>query len=149
MNAVDRSLRLANAALLTAVALLAYILVGDLIFAAGTEPPGIPAAIRNAVRVPSTFINARVLAANVAETVTAPTFATFPSAKAVGVFSATCSNFYYNVTGTAAAPAADVTDGSAAGRAPVALKLAQGGTVSIVADATCIVTTEWYVEREP
>lgn len=119
------------------------------LYAAGTEPPGISSVIRNSGRAPSTFINARVLAANTAETVTAPTFVTYPSAKALGVFSANCSNWYYNVTAAAAVPAADVTDGGAAGRAPVSLILAQGGTVSIVADATCIVTTEWYVMREP
>lgn len=124
-------------------------IAGSRLDAAGTEPPGLTAAIRNSARTPSTFINARVLAANVAETVTAPTFATYPSALAVGVFSATCSNWYYNTTATAAAPAADVTDGGAAGRSPVALRMAQGGTLSVVADATCILTTEWYVQREP
>ena len=128
---------------------LAMVAVAALVFAAGTEPPGVELQIRDASRAPSTYINARVLAANTAETVTAPTFATYPSAKALGIFNATCSNWYYSVTGTAAAPAADVTDGGAAGRAPVALKMAQGATLSIVADATCIVTTEWYVVREP
>lgn len=124
-------------------------LLESLLYAAGTEPPGLARSVRDAVRAPSTFINVRVLAANTAETVTAPTFATYPSAKAIGVFSANCSNWYYNVTTTATVPAADVTDGSASGRSPVALKMAQAGTVSIIADATCIVTTEWYVEREP
>lgn len=132
-----------------APALFLCFLGGALLFGAGTEPPGVGQGTRESVRAPSTFINARVLAANVAETVTAPTFASWPSAKAIGIFSPNCANFYYSATGTAAVPVADVTDGSAAGRAPVALKLAQGGTVSIVADATCIVTTEWYVEREP
>lgn len=136
--------------------LLAGLLVGHLLFlavgplfAAGTEPPGMPGTLRESVRAPSTYINVRVLAANTAETVTAPTFATYPSAKAIGVFAATCSNWFYNVTTTATVPAADVTDGGASGRAPTSLKMAQGGTVSIIADATCIVTTEWYVEREP
>jgi hypothetical protein len=118
-------------------------------FGAGTEPPGLSSALRGSARTPSTFVNARVLAANTAETVTAPTFASFPSARAIGVFSASCSNWYYNVTATASVPAADVTDGGASGRGPVALVMAQGATLSIVADATCVVTTEWYVEREP
>jgi len=128
---------------------ISFFVIASSLFAAGTEPPGIESSIRLGVRAPSTYINVRVLAANTAETVTAPTFASYPSAKALGVFSATCSNWYYSATGAAAVPAADVTDGGAAGRAPVALKLTQGGTISVVADAACTVTTEWYVVREP
>ena len=133
------------------VALLATMLAvaGVTTWAAGTEPPGIATSIRNASRRPSTFINARVLAANTAETVTAPTFATYPSARAIGLFSGSCSNWYYSATGTAAVPVADVTDGGAAARSPIALTMAQGGTISVVADATCVLTTEWYVGREP
>lgn len=120
-----------------------------LLQAAGTQPPGLESAIRNAVRRPSSYINARVLAANTAETVTAPTFSGTGGALVVGLFSANCNNWYYSVSGTAAVPAADVTDGGAAGRAPVGLKMAQGATVSVVADATCILTTEWYIAGAP
>ncbi len=142
-------MRKLNWSLIVPGAAVVFAAVVSFVFAAGTEPPGVPAELRSSIRAPSTFINARVLAANVAETVTAPTFSGYPSAKAVGVFSPSCSNFFYSVTGTAAVPAADVTDGGAAGRAPTALKMAQAATVSIVADAACIVTVEWYVEREP
>lgn len=132
------------------VLVVAFLVISaTLVFSAGTEPPGIANLTRDAIRQPSTYINARVLAANVAEIVTAPTSAAYPSAAMIGVFSPTCSNWYYSAIGTAAVPAGDVTDGSAAGRAPVALRMAQGATVSIVADATCTVTTEWYVVRQP
>lgn len=130
------------------VALVLAALAGA-VYAAGTEPSGIPSAIRAGSRRPSTYVNVRVLAANTAETVTAPTFTSYPSARAIGVFNASCSGWYYSATGTASVPAADVTDGGGSARAPVALSMAQGGTISIVADATCIVTTEWYVGREP
>lgn len=117
------------------------------LFAAGTQPDGVPGELRGETRLPSTYINARVLAANTAETITAPTFAGAPSVRLIAFFSATCTNWYYSATGTAAVPAADVTDGSAAGRAPAALKMDQGDTLSIVADATCTVTTEYLFER--
>lgn len=54
----------------------------------------------------SNYVLARVLAAGVAESITVPAGA------AVVVFSAT-ADFYANARGTAAVPAADVTDGSA------------------------------------
>lgn len=117
--------------------------------AAGTEPPGAAAPLRDAIFQPSTYVDARVLAANTAETITAPTFAAYPSAKLLATFSGTCSNWYYSATGTAAVPAGDVTDGSAAERAPTALKLTQASTLSIVADATCTVTVGYRIAREP
>lgn len=139
-----------------AYVLIAVLLMAGLLYsadrlaeAAGTEPPGMAADLRDGIRSPSTYVNALVLAANTAETLTAPTFAAYPSAKVIGVFSPTCSNWYYNSTAVAAVPAADVTDGGAAARAPTALKMTQAGTVSIVADAACTITIEWYIAKEP
>lgn len=114
---------------------------------AGTQPVRFGRAVHD-VRPASTYIDARVLAANTAETVTIPTFAAAVRSRAVVVwFSATCENWYYNTTATAAVPAADVTDGGAAGRAPdEPLRFAQAATFSIVADATCVVTMEMGLE---
>lgn len=132
---------------------LACIVAGPVLYdhayGAGSEPPGAAAPLRDAIFQPSTYVDARVLAANTAETITVPTFAAYPSAKLLATFSATCSNWYYSATGTAAVPAGDVTDGSAAERAPTALKLTQASTLSIVADATCTVTVGYRIAREP
>lgn len=119
----------------------------DSAFAAPSQPGRIQ-RIGAEIRPPSTWIDARVLAANVAETVTVPTFSGERSRAVIIFFSSTCSNFFYaSASGvTAAVPAADVTDGSASGRAPTALKFRQAATFSIVADATCVVTMEMSLD---
>lgn len=128
-----------------AVAALLALSVAENALAAGSAPSGTPPAIHAAVLCPSKYINARVLAANVAETETAPTFTETP-AGLIAVFSATCTNWFYSVSGTAAVPIADVTDGGAAFRAVTALRMKQGGTLSIVADAVCTVTIAYSFE---
>lgn len=150
---LTRSQRL-NRAMKAALALSAVLVLGTglavILEAAGTLPDGIPSPLRSQTRAPSTYVDARVLAANVAETVTVPTFASPSPGRGVpllAVFSSTCSNWYYSVTGTAAAPVADVTDGSASARAPTALRFDQADTFSVVADATCTLTIEYYRER--
>jgi len=86
----------------------------------------------------SKWVDARVLAAGVAETVTVP------AAVAIVSFSAT-ENFYVNFSGgTAAVPVADVTNGSAAELNPGIRYVKGQGTFSILSPATCIVTLSFY-----
>lgn len=92
---------------------------------------------RNALDYPL-YVDARVLAANTAETVTIPS-----NAKYV-VFSATPALFYVNYQGTAAAPAADVTDGTGSELNPDVRYLGALTNFSIVAPATTIVTMCFY-----
>ena len=98
-------------------------------------------------RPPSDFITARVLAANTAETTTAPTLTGRNATRnLVAVLSFTGTTYYYNVGGTAVAPTGDVTDGTASGRNPGVLVLAQGASLSIVSpDTTPTLTVEFYV----
>jgi hypothetical protein len=86
---------------------------------------------------PSDTINAKVLAANVAETDTVPA-----DAKCV-LFSAT-GNFYCKINDTAAIPGADVTDGSGSELNPSGRIVAAADTISLIAPADCIVTLAYY-----
>jgi hypothetical protein len=128
-------------------ALLTLAFSASPVFAAGSNPSGSPASVHASVLCPSTYINARILAANTAETETAPTFAANPG-HWIAIFSATCSNWYFNVTAAASVPSADVTDGGASFRAPTALRMRQGGTISVVADAACVLTI-LYLSDQP
>lgn len=90
------------------------------------------------IRVAPTYVNARVLAANVNESATIPT-----GAKKV-IFSGTC-DFYARPGGTATVPAADVTDGTASELNPAAWHLdGSFTTIGIIAASACNVTTSWY-----
>ena len=113
--------------------------------AAGVRPPVLPEALRAYLRPPSTYIDNRMLAAGVAETITAPTFAGFPAERVAGVFNGTCPNWWYSATGAATVPAADISDGGGSGRAPVILSMVQGDSISVVSDAACSLTTDWYL----
>jgi len=113
---------------------------------AAVQPPFVAAPIRDRIPEPTQYVNARVLAANTAETVTVPdasaiaALAQEPGTRIVVAFSASCSSYYVRYGGTAAVPSADVTDGSAAVRNPPQLIFAQGETFSIIAPDACIVT---------
>jgi hypothetical protein len=86
----------------------------------------------------SKWVDAKVLAAGVAETVTVPTGAK------VAIFSAN-TDFYVNFSGgTAAAPSADVADGSASELNPAVRYVFGQGTFSIVSPYVCIVTLSYY-----
>lgn len=90
----------------------------------------------------SDFIDARVLAANTAESHTIPTGAKFVRVAAdVAV--------YVRVGGTAAVPAADVTDGSASelltpNMPPMLLSLGSATAIGLIAGATAHVTLAFY-----
>jgi len=83
------------------------------------------------------WIDARVLAANTAEAHTVPTGATHV------VFSGT-ADFYVKYGGTAAVPAADVTNGSASELNPVAREIRGITSIGLISAATCIVTMCFY-----
>jgi hypothetical protein len=85
----------------------------------------------------TTWVDARVLAANVAETVTVPTGCDFMVLAGTAVY-------YVRNGGTAVIPVADVTDGTAPMLSPAARRTVPGETFSIIAPATTIVTMECY-----
>lgn len=85
----------------------------------------------------SDYIDVRVLASNVAETVTVPTGAAFV------VFNST-TNFYANANGTAAVPAADVTNGTGSELNPASRYVANVSTFSVIAPTDSIITMAWY-----
>lgn len=86
---------------------------------------------------PSAYIDARVLAANVAESHTIPATATRV------ILSGTC-NFYAKPGGTAAVPAADVTDGTASDLNPSGYTFSGQTAIGLIAAETCIVTLRFY-----
>ncbi len=90
------------------------------------------------IRPAPTYVDARVLAANVSETHTVPAGGRFV------LFSADC-NFYAKVGASAAVPAADVTDGTGSEQNPAAWLLPVGTTqITLIAAATCKVTMAFY-----
>lgn len=106
-------------------------------------PGYLPDDLRGVLRPPPTYVDARVLSANTAETVTVPTFT--DTRPLVGVvFSADCASFYVNSSATAAVPAADVTNGSASERNPAGYQYPQGDQFSIIAPTDCKITMAWY-----
>lgn len=84
------------------------------------------------------YVDARVLAAGTAETVTIPATAKYV------VFQCTATPFYVNYQGTAVAPAADVTDGTASELNPDVRYLGALANFSIVSTANSIVTMLFY-----
>lgn len=89
------------------------------------------------IRVAPSYIEAQVLAAGVAESVTVPTGAR------IVLFSAN-SDFYCNPNGTAAVPSGDTTDGSASELNPAAYELRGLASFSLIAAAATIVTMAFY-----
>jgi hypothetical protein len=92
------------------------------------------------IRTAPTYVNARVLAANVSESVVMPAAVRFV------IFSSTC-NFYAKLGGTAAVPGADITDGTASELNPTAYYFnVAAPTISVITpDATCVVTVSGYL----
>lgn len=124
--------------------LYALLLISNAAFAAGTVgnfiiPPDVAARYASNIRPAPTYIDARVLAANTAETHTMPSNTRFV------LFSGNC-NFYVNPNGTAAVPAADVTDGSGSELNPTAYYFSTPPTsLSLIAPTTCVVTMSVYL----
>jgi len=95
---------------------------------------------RNTLTIPApAYVNAQVLAANTVESHTVPTGAKFV------IFSAT--NIFYAdfIGGTAAVPAADVTNGTAPFLNPAAVFIQGVSAISLISPAACVVTMAFYV----
>lgn len=86
---------------------------------------------------PTGGVNALVLAAGVAESVTIPSGAGF-------VYFSGNADFYVLCDGTAEVPSADVTDGSASELNPTGYDLADVTSISIISSYSCIVTCSFY-----
>ncbi len=86
---------------------------------------------------PSDYIDARVLAANTAESHTVP-----PGAKYV-LFSAN-ADFYAKFGAAGTVPAADVTDGTASELNPVLRSIDGATTIGLISAVTCIVTMSFF-----
>ena len=88
-------------------------------------------------RRPSDYVNARSLAAGVAEDTTVP-------AGAGKVLFSCTGNFYAKMgTGSAAVPG-DVADGTAAELNPGGWVVTAGDVISVIAPAICVLTLSYY-----
>ena len=85
------------------------------------------------------YIDARALAAGVAESHTVPAGAKF-------VIFGSDGDFYARPNGTAAAPGADVTDGSGSELNPVIWDLKGVTSIGLVATAVRVVTLTFYAD---
>lgn len=95
-----------------------------------------------AALIPSDYVDAHVLAASTAETFTKPTGARFVRLKGT-------VNFFFKPNGTAAVPAADVTDGTSStlvisNNEGVLLNVEFTTTISVIASAIGTVVAEWW-----
>ncbi len=87
----------------------------------------------------SNYVLTRVLAANTAESFTVPAGA------AVVVFSSN-GDFYAKVGGTAAVPAADVTDGTGSELNPTVRGCTPGSSISVISPYATVVTAAFYAK---
>lgn len=85
----------------------------------------------------SNHVDARVLAAGVAESHVVPRGARYV------LFSAN-TDFYAKFDGTAAVPAADVTDGSASVLNPGLRGISGVATIGLISSSICVVTMEFF-----
>ena len=85
----------------------------------------------------SNYIDARVLAADTAESPEVP-------AKAKIVLFSSTGNFYLNTRAAAVIPSGDIIDGSAPELNPIARTVSPGDTLSVIAPAACIVILAYY-----
>ncbi len=86
----------------------------------------------------SDYVDARVLAAGVAEVITVPATAKYVN------FSGT-ADFYARFGAAAAVPSADVTDGKGSILNPQLRSIDGAATIGIISPTTCIVTLEFYL----
>ncbi len=111
-----------------------------------TNPPMLNTVLRDDIRPAPTYVNDRVLATDTAETETVPTFDTSRSGYRVdAIYSANCADYYIRFGGTAAAPSADVSDGTGSEHNPSALQFAQNDAFSIVSPTACKVSIAYYL----
>lgn len=96
-------------------------------------------SLSSQIRNAPTYVDASVLAANVAETRTVPTGARYV------IFSQNCAAVYMKLGATAAVPAADVTDGTASELNPAAWFITGSTQISMIAPTACTITISWYL----
>lgn len=90
----------------------------------------------------TSYVDNRVLAANVAETVTVPAGACRV------VFGTSALPFYVRTGGAATVPAADITDGTGMAISPADRLVTGGATFSVIAPATTILSFEWFITAD-
>lgn len=101
-------------------------------------PPATDSNFSSMIRPAPTYVDARVLAASTSETQTIPTSSRFV------VFSATC-DFWAKPGSSAAVPAADTSDGSAAELNPSAWSITSSMTqITVISSVVCTVTMAFY-----
>ena len=126
--------------------LLVLLAFASSVFAAGTVgnfviAPDIPAKFASNIRPAPTYVDARVLAAGVAEVWTAPANAR------IVIFSANC-DFYAAPNAAAAVPAADVTDGTSSELNPAAwYSITPFTSIGLISPTACVVTMAVYLGR--
>ena len=91
----------------------------------------------------ASYINCKSLAAGVAETITAPSTGEFAGKPCACAISAT-TNIWVNDRGTAAV-GTDVSDGTGSALNPPVRRYAPGASISVISDATCLVSAEFWV----
>lgn len=107
--------------------------------------------LANLLTTPSSFITHTTLAANTAETITAPDLDS-ANGKVAVAFASDCQNFYYRavivngvtVGGAATIPAADSTAGTSGFRNPTGFVMSEGDTLSLISGANCEVDAAWW-----
>lgn len=93
-----------------------------------------------ALRYPG-YIQARVLAANTAESITVPTNARYV------VFSGNCPDYYVSYDAdTAIVPNADVDDGTSNEYAPTVRFISGLTSLSVISPTACILTASFYTD---
>lgn len=93
----------------------------------------------------STYIDNRVLAAGVAETITIPTDTDSQTKARYVIFSAT-GNFWIKMDGVAAVPSSDVVDGSGSSLNPTIREIPSGvTTIGIISEADTKVSMQWFI----
>ncbi len=88
----------------------------------------------------SDHVTSYVLAAGVPKSVAVPVSARY-------VFFSATGDFFARFGGSAAIPAADVTDGSGSEVNPTHRALDAVQTIGLVAQSACIVSMSWYAQR--
>jgi hypothetical protein len=117
------------------LALLAFPAQAQNAFRLFTESGGQHSSL---VRTAPLYVDARVLAAAANESHTVPAGVKYV------IFSMSCAAFYAKPGGTAAVPAADVTDGSGSELNPGAWYVDGMTAIGLISPTTCTVTLSFY-----
>lgn len=121
------------------------LMFGSIIYAAVTEKLEVAWDRKGPIDAISTcsHVDARVMAADTAETLSVPTGAKYVMFGCVDG-SGNAVSFYADFSATAAEPAADITDGSGAELNPYIRAIGAATTISVLCPSTCILTAQYY-----